>query len=361
MNALGQSLLATLQGSGNLRAFLRMIREGESSQTEAAYRTVVGGGQVSDLTDHPRQRVYVEPLKVWSTAAGAYQFLERTWDGCAKALGLTDFGQPSQDAAAVYLIRGRKALDDVLAGRVQQAISKCAREWASLPGSPYGQPVMTMQRALDVYRSWGGTDRPDGAAAAIESREVPPTPKEVGMSPFIKAALPSLVELLPKLGRIFSSGSQTAERNVAAAEVVAETVIAATGARNIQEAVEAVRADPALRQAAEQAIDARWYELTEAGGGGIDGARKADQAAMAAGGPWWAIARSPSFVVALLLLPLVYLIVLSVIGVVGSASWSDDVRAAIAGTIVGSIVGGLVGYYYGQTTSRNRGPIGAQQ
>lgn len=353
MNALGQSLLSTLSTSGNLRAFLRMIREGESSQPEAAYRTIVGGGQVSDLTDHPRRRVYVESLKVWSTAAGAYQFLERTWDGCVRALGLADFQPQSQDAAAVYLIRGRQALDDVLAGRVQDAIRKCAREWASLPGSPYGQPVMTMQRALDVYRTWGGTDRPDGAAAPIESRDIK---KEGAMPipvPIVTALLPSLIEAIPKLGRLFSSGSKTAERNVAAAEVALEVVQQAVGARNAQEAIEIVQTDTSARALAEQAIERRWLELSESGGGGIDGARKADAEVRAAGN----LLHSPSFWVALALLPLVYLIVGAVVGLWGTG-FSDDVRAAIANGVPMMILGGLIGYYYGQTTSRNRGPAG---
>jgi muramidase (phage lysozyme) len=57
-----------------------------------------------------------------STAAGAFQFLSRTWDECAKALGLTDFSPASQDLAAVFLIDRRKALDDVLAGRFDEAV-----------------------------------------------------------------------------------------------------------------------------------------------------------------------------------------------------------------------------------------------
>ena len=63
---------------------------------------------------------------------------------------------------------------------------------------------------------------------------------------------------------------------------------------------------------------------------------------------------SASFWIALTLLPLVYLLVLSLIGVVGSATWSDDVRAGLAGSLISAVIGGLVGYYYGQTTSRNR-------
>lgn len=174
------------------------------------------------------------------------------------------------------------------------------------------------------------------------------------MAPFLAAALPSLIEMIPKLGRLFAGGSEVAERNVAAAQVVAEAVQKATGAANIQQAVETIKADPAALKAATQAVEARWLDITEAGGGGIDGARKADAAAASADGPWWAIFRSPSFWALLLLLPLVYLIVLSIIGVLGPVQWSDDVRASIAGLIVGSVVGGAVGYYWGQTTSRNR-------
>jgi uncharacterized membrane protein YsdA (DUF1294 family) len=66
------------------------------------------------------------------------------------------------------------------------------------------------------------------------------------------------------------------------------------------------------------------------------------------------IRKSPSFWVGLVLIPLVYLLVLSLIGMIGSATWSDDVRAGLAGSLISAIIGGLVGYYFGQTTTRNR-------
>jgi hypothetical protein len=152
---------------------------------------------------------------------------------------------------------------------------------------------------------------------------------------------------------MFGSGSEVSERNVKAAEAVVEVAKEAINARNEQELIETVKADPQAAQTVREAISANWFRLEEVGGG-VESARKADAVAMQGDGPWWQIVRSPSFVVACLLLPLVYLIVASIIGLIGNAEWSADVRAAIAGTIVGSIVGGLVGYYYGQTTSRNR-------
>ena len=79
-----------------------------------------------------------------------------------------------------------------------------------------------------------------------------------------------------------------AERNVKAAGAVVSIVSQAVGAVNAQDAAEKIAADPEARAAAAQAVEAQWYVLTaEAGGGGIDGARKADaQAAEAGRRPW---------------------------------------------------------------------------
>ena len=172
----------------------------------------------------------------------------------------------------------------------------------------------------------------------------------------IIAVLPSIIEAIPRLGKLFGSGSEVAERNIKAAELAVEIVKDATGAVNVQDAAEKVKADPVIAATAARAIEARWLELDEAGGGGIAGARKADAEVVAMDGPWWQFLRSPSFWIAALLLPLVYLIVLSMIGVISGATWSDDVRSQTAGMVTGSIVGALVGYYFGQTTSRNRTP-----
>jgi hypothetical protein len=334
---------------------------------------IVGGGAIRDFADHPRQKVWIERLGVHSTAAGAYQFLARTWDECRDALGLTDFSPGSQDLAMVFLTRRRGALDDVIAGRLESAIAKCALEWASLPGDAHGQGGINMDRARRVFVAWGGTIDDTGSAAPANKQTEPAAPapgmplnegqdwpaqqEPTTMAPIIPALIGPLVsglaEVIPRVASAWGKRSAVAERNVALGTALLEVATKVTGAANAQAAVEQVRADPAVRAKVSAAVDS-WCELVEAGGSGIDGARRADAAAAARGD----MLHSPSFWVTVLLIPLVYLVVGSVVGLWGK-EWPSDVRAAIATAVVSLIVGGAAGYYWGQTTSRNRTPPAA--
>lgn len=145
----------TLVAVPNVQAFLRVIRAGESGQDADAYRMMYGGGLfAAPPWQHPREPITIRGLT--STAAGAYQFLTKTWDMLVGSYGFADFSPPNQDRGAIALIAGRGALGDVIAGNFQEAVRKCAREWASLPGSPYGQPVRTLASALETYATYGG-------------------------------------------------------------------------------------------------------------------------------------------------------------------------------------------------------------
>jgi putative chitinase len=122
-----------------------------------------------------------------------------------------------------------------------------------------------------------GPEPSDYYAPSGEAPEwVPPPPKEKPMAPFIAAALPAIVQSIPQLAKLFGSGSEVAQRNIAAAETVVGIVQQAVGASNAQEAAELVQSDPQARQKAQQAVESQWYTLTttEAGGGGIGGARQ---------------------------------------------------------------------------------------
>lgn len=145
---------AAVLGNANVQAFLRVIRVGEGTADAGGYSRLYGGGSFSGFADHPRKSV---KAGAWtSTAAGAYQFLSKTWDETRRVMGLGDFSPANQDLGAVGRIAARGALNDVLAGRFASAVRKCSWEWASLPGSPYGQPVISWDRAAAIYADAGG-------------------------------------------------------------------------------------------------------------------------------------------------------------------------------------------------------------
>lgn len=142
----------------NIKAFLMLIRSGESSTGNEAYRMIVGGGAISDYADHPR--IYKQINGHRTSAAGAYQITATTWDDLRRAgLLLRDFSPACQDQAAVALIRRRGALADVIAGRFGRAIAKCRAEWTSLPGA--AEQLYSMQTAMARLVAYGATIRED--------------------------------------------------------------------------------------------------------------------------------------------------------------------------------------------------------
>lgn len=138
----------------NIRAFLIMIQHAEGTYGQDGYRKLYGGGMFTDFSRHPNQKQ--TKWGITSTAAGAYQILSKTWAELQKTLNLPDFSPVSQDRAAIELIRRRKALEDVYAGRFAQAIAKCRKEWASLPGAGYGQSEKSLQSLLAIAKASGG-------------------------------------------------------------------------------------------------------------------------------------------------------------------------------------------------------------
>ena len=109
--------------------------------------------QITDFSRHPYVLVRLsKTLK--STAAGKYQFLQRTWDSLK---GVPDFTAKSQDIAAVMLMQRRKMIVPLLNGNVKQASNNGANEWASLPNkngkSAHGQPVKKIKDLLSIYNT----------------------------------------------------------------------------------------------------------------------------------------------------------------------------------------------------------------
>jgi len=146
----------------NLPAFLDTIAFSEGTDKpgqptrDRGYDVLVGGGLFSGYADHPRKLIDLPRLGIKSTAAGRYQVLARYYDAYKKQLKLPDFSPTSQDKIAIQLIKECKALDDVNAGRIGDALHKCRSRWASLPGAGYGQHEHTTDRLISIYQTKGG-------------------------------------------------------------------------------------------------------------------------------------------------------------------------------------------------------------
>jgi len=346
-----RSICRAALDSGNLRAFLHVIRVGEGTADEDGYRRLFGGDLIEKLDDHPRIPVTrkLGGRPITSTAAGAYQFLSRTWDECRQALQIGDFGRDSQDLAAVFLIRRRGALDDAIAGRFEQAVAKCAREWASLPGSPYGQPTKTMPQALRTYTEAGGTFAPDLQPAAQAPDQVPAVPAPIpqpqpstamALPAFVLAALPALMRHVPELLRKFGDGTSVPERNMAAVQTAVEVAKSAIGARNEQELVTMLDDDPSAAKAVREAVVAAWGQIDEVGGG-IAAAREANAA-----GSVLDPKRNLALWITLAILPLVYMVVAAVLWGTG---WSQEVKAMVVASVVSGVLGAITGYWLGSS------------
>ena len=157
------------------------------------------------------------------------------------------------------------------------------------------------------------------------------------MSPFIAALLPSLLELVPKLGNIFSSGSETSERNIRAAEIIVNTAKEAIGARNEQELAEMIRSDPEAATAVKQAIERDWFKLEEVGGG-IAAARASAEKYALPGGPDFR--KNPAFWISLIFLAMPIMILVDML-FLNVAIYDVSLRTQIITAILGllSIVG----------------------
>jgi len=330
--------------NGNLKAFLQVIRHCEGTSGPNGYRTLFGGSLFDSFDDHPRKRITakLKGTPITSSAAGAYQILEKTWDSLRKIHGrerFPDFTPETQDLAALELIRGRKALRDVEEGRFEAAINKCSWEWASLPPGRYGQPIKTLEECKRIYEQNGGVYMVAPIVVPVASA-------------FITAAVTELAKQLPTLGKLFGSGSEVSNRNLAVAETVVNLVKDTIGASNAQEAVEMVKADPTVAKTADDAIKANAYEIFGVDLSGVGEARKFNIEVSEKYRFW----EMPSFWISLLVLPLAYFTVWEVLR--GPIEYfSVEVKASTASAVVSLVLGGVIGFWLGAsyTTSKSRG------
>ena len=173
-------------------------------------------------------------------------------------------------------------------------------------------------------------------------------PKGSTMAPFIAAAIPALLDLVPTLANLFKGESAVSQRNVAAATVVVNAAKQAIGASNEQELVERIQSDPAAAKEVKSAVEQASFELQEVGGG-IAAAREANQQFAETGRSLWA---NPAFVMSLVLMafPLMFMADFLYIN---PQNYSGDLRVQISVMVVGLLVA-IAAYWIGTSASSAR-------
>ena len=148
----------------NLACFLDLIAHSELGElidypnADGGYKVIVGSTLKTpilfdDYSDHPRHRIWLPKLNVFSTAAGRYQILARYYDSYKVSLNLPDFSPESQDKIAVQMIHECHADADIAVTNIESAIYKCNSRWASFPGAGYKQHENQMEVLLAVWRT----------------------------------------------------------------------------------------------------------------------------------------------------------------------------------------------------------------
>lgn len=189
-----RELLEQFRNTPEGQKLLQAIRFAEGTAGPRGYQTMFGGGTFGDLSKHPDTVISSGGYK--SAAAGAYQFMPRTWQSYAGRLGLQTFGPKEQDLAALALARdklmsigGLAALKaEGLSPRVSAALSPAWASFPTLSGKSYhGQPVKKLE---DIQRVYGAA--PTAPMDAVANTSVAVSPVSLPRFDF-KGALKNII------------------------------------------------------------------------------------------------------------------------------------------------------------------------
>lgn len=255
-------LWTELQNS-NVKAWLRVIRAGESNQDDSAYTLLNGGGHFDSFADHPYHGQSAPP----GLAAGAYQYIPHTWQGLVSNYGFSDFSPECQDEGVVALIIEKGALDAIKAGYVTEAMQKLASTWVSLKS-------MSVAHAERVFVQYGGVlpvtvDVTQPHPETLQPTSVPPVSQSEKPMSTALAVLPFIMQLIPALHGIpglaqiaqniptigAAGGSPHATDYLPLIQTIADVFTKAIPtAANPMMAVGMATADPTIQATAAQAV-----------------------------------------------------------------------------------------------------------
>jgi muramidase (phage lysozyme) len=325
----------------SVRAMLHVIREGETNQSDDAYRMMNGGALFDSFAAHPFAGQSAPPGK----ACGAYQFIPHTWERVQQMFPdvLTQFTPAMQDFGAVVLLFLHDCVDEITAGNLDAAIAALGREWVSLPALG--------ARAHRVFAQYSGAVGTQPAAPIEDRSTTIEENKPMGALMF----LPAILQMVPALIGLFGKGDR-AQVNAKAAQLVVDTFTQAVpGAVNAQDAIEKAQADPAVRAAAVQAVMTQPVieQMLSVGPTDMKEARAQNVTLVQSASKWWQLVFNPVLIVTVLTLPLVYMFVYGLtFGATTSgllSKVSADVIAQTMGTVIGLVLGGIMGFWMGQT------------
>jgi hypothetical protein len=246
------------------------------------------------------------------------------------------------------------------------------------PADPDGDSRKRRALAEQILAEYGGAVGANAPVATSDISAASPKPPEKPMGALALLQLfgPILSGMIPQIQPLLKPGMDKVDKFTGIAQVVLDTINKATGQPNLQGSIEAM-ADPTVKQAVQQAVVSHpeiipMMQIGEVGGG-IAAARKADLEVRPEGVFW---KTSAVFYVSLLLLPMVYWLVGSlIVGGYGQilaaqnveippsaqallalfgASWTGEARSGGFNLVVGLVLGGICGVYYGVSVTQAR-------
>lgn len=150
----GTTDVKALVNDYRIRAALNTIAwaEGTYYSHSSGYGMLFGGGEFNFNKPHPN--IHFPFRGTTTTAAGRYQFLNKTWYVLQGDKPMTRF---NQDAAAVMLLQQCKVVDKILSGDTSWINDpRVGGIWASFPNNTYRQRPKSYSQLVKVYKRFLG-------------------------------------------------------------------------------------------------------------------------------------------------------------------------------------------------------------